>query len=160
MVPLVGPPRSLKPAWYVLLVRLCDLARWTRVKSRLASSISRCTLYVVTQFLPSVLRSNVLSLRFRYLEVPSTHDSIEHACHCWYYHHYYRCLWTKTLLRRRGPLGNSAWKIPNQGLESSFCCRTARLRLVQKECFFPQTPVSSSPFITGTDNYIQIEQRI
>ena len=37
----------------------------------------------------------------------------------------YRCLWTKTLLRRRGHVGDLLQIIPNQGPDSSFCCRIA-----------------------------------
>ena len=36
----------------------------------------------------------------------------------------YRCLWTKTLLRRRRHMGQFGSKTPDQGLESSFCFRT------------------------------------
>ena len=65
----------------------------------------------------------------------------------------------KTLLRRRGPLGKSAWKTPNQGLDSSFCCWIARPRLVQKECFVHrQTPVSYHSILYYTIDYYNITQ--
>ena len=40
----------------------------------------------------------------------------------------YLCL-KKTLLRRRRPFDNEAFRAPNQRLESSFCRRTAGQRL-------------------------------
>ena len=42
----------------------------------------------------------------------------------------------KKLLWMRGPLGVSAEKAPNQGVESSFCCCLAGRRLLRKECVF------------------------
>ena len=47
----------------------------------------------------------------------------------------------KTLLRRRIPLGQSAWKAPNQGLERSVCCCVARPRPFKRSVVFSQTPV-------------------
>ena len=48
-----------------------------------------------------------------------------------------------TLLRRRRLVGRLAFKTPNQGLASSFCCRIGGQRLVQKEQLFcSQTPVA------------------
>ena len=48
----------------------------------------------------------------------------------------YLCLWTKTLLGRRRPLGRWPLRAPDQGLESTFCCRVAGQGLAQKECLF------------------------
>ena len=49
----------------------------------------------------------------------------------------------KTLLRRRRPFGQLAWKTPNRGLESSFCRWIAWQGLAQKECVCSQTPVAA-----------------
>ena len=38
--------------------------------------------------------------------------------------------------QRRRQVGISAFKTPNQGLESSFCCCFAGQRISEKECFF------------------------
>ena len=47
----------------------------------------------------------------------------------------------KSPLHTRIHVGILAFRAPNQGLESSFCCWTPRQGIVQKECFFTQTPV-------------------
>ena len=51
----------------------------------------------------------------------------------------------KTLLGGRRPLDNQAFRAPNQGLESSFCCRIAWPGLEEKDNYLLQAPVACPP---------------
>ena len=82
-----------------------------------------------------------------------------------------------TLLWIRRQVGKSAFKGPNRGLESSFCCQVAGQGLAQTECFFSQTPVALCPrdtlpstvagscllaglvYLLATLTYVKIHQR-
>ena len=75
--------------------------------------------------------------------VPNLHLQIYIKVHDMYvYIHTGVC--EKTLLRRRIPLGKLARKTPNQGLECSFCHRTAGQGLAQKEWSFTDTGSTSA----------------